>query len=117
MGEFRALYDQLISGGQAEAELDEFQVRLGYIQAQGDLTLSTVIYEGEQFIPQSIRRALARNGLTANDGTARASIMLEPVAHQVVLNYSTHLEDDLDPILDQYIALAHDWKETLSEFD
>lgn len=80
--------------------------------------LSSLVYEGGNYIPASVRRCIAE---TVFPSSIKTSLHVDEERFQISLNYqggSNHLNDTkLLSLLDEFNNLVFEWRFTLDEHD
>lgn len=85
------------------------------------LSLSTVVYQGGNYIPKSVRSCLQTEEKPVSWSSIRTSLSLDEAQFQVHLNYMGHIEhidkEDFIKLLEEFCQIAEVWRDFLDEHD
>lgn len=114
------LVDQLRYRLRAEVSIHQFEISIVLDRLNQELTLSTAVYQGQNYIPTSVRHAVSGHVL-GPASTLKGILSLDEEAFRVTLTHCqvmTELsEKSLTYLLEEFSWLAEQWRWLLDEQD
>ncbi len=118
----KRLFQQLLLDKEVHFQMDGSSVGLRIFDHASKLSLSTVIYNGGNYIPRSVRNSLSQTP-PDNLGYERVKTYLtvDEVNFRIFLNYLDTLDhlnnESLRILLDDFSWIAESWRRYLDEND
>lgn len=114
---FSNYYNQLISENSVQIRLggSDINVRL---QDKERMSLTASVYEGGNYIPESVRKCVG--GKVPFDGWIPTRLIIEEDKYQIVLDYNESIQADpqiLKDLLEEFSWQADEWRLYLEEHD
>jgi hypothetical protein len=114
------LIDQLKHHFQAEMVVHQFSIAISLDKLRRELTLSTTVYQGQNYIPLSVRHAVSGHGL-GPASAMKGVLSIDEENFAVRLTYcgvaSDLSEGMLAYMLEEFSWLAEQWRWILDEQD
>lgn len=102
-------------------ECNGFTVLIKTFDEGTKISLSTLVYQGDQFIPYSVRASISRGQIPTYHSTVRTSLSVIEKEYQVFLKYlgkTCHLtEESFSYLLEEFCYIAGKWRDYLDEKD
>lgn len=103
----------------AEIQIGESLIQLVSLDGSTRLSLKTNVYQGENYLPQSVRAAMDHKFPQARK--IRTSLSLEEQTFNIYLNYLGGLEGiskrDFRSLLTEFAIIADEWRQWFDEHD
>lgn len=116
--EVRCVLHQLSSGRLINLTVDGCDIWMRFFEEESTLALSTLVYDGGNYIPPSVRECLSRIA-PFSKGHIPARLSVEEETYQIRLNYSGRMtrltHDHLAEIIEEFEYLAEKWRYYLDE--
>lgn len=104
----------------AHINMHGYQVSIKLVDSAHKVSLSTKIYQGSNYIPQSVRSCLVK-GLPNHHSEIHTSVSLDEQNFQIRLHYlgkSDHLNPStFSSLLEEFSWIAEEWRYFLDEHD
>jgi len=117
----RKLFDELCKFEFAKISLDGFEVTVKVIDAASKIYLSTSVYFGGNFIPNSVRKSLSQQPVYDHPVSLKTYMTLNEELFQINLNYLgilTHMDThQFISLLEDFSYIAETWRRFLEEND
>lgn len=118
--EIAQVYEELQTAQRGKLTLGLFDIQWARSPDRRMVYLATPIFDGGNYVPQSVRRAVGQAGLHAQGGGVGVALAIDEARFQVVLHYRTEEgvtnPDALGHIMDEFLALADEWHRLLDEY-
>lgn len=116
----KQMLNQLASGDSINVPFDDSTIMIRVIDHETKLSLATLIYEGDQYIPHSVRRCISHRSPFLHP-SIRSFLTIDEQRFQVKLNYlgqaqplsSSHFKE----ILEEFGMIAEKWRHYLDDHD
>ncbi len=114
------VYQSLSTSDQTRRVVGVFDVEMTKLSAQRQLRLVTPVFLGGNYIPGSVRRALATGTVMAHDAKTEVSLHIDEENFRVLLTYQTDWpngsRDAFMALFEDFIVLADEWRRLLDEY-
>lgn len=114
------LFHDLIAYENAKISMGQEDVFVRILDNANKISLSTRVYSGDKFIPQSVRRCVATNKSLAQSPLS-TYFALDEEKYQVNLNYLGNMGSlnhfKFQQLLEDFHILAEEWRLILDEQD
>ncbi len=114
------LFSQLANQGFVVVPFQGSDILMRLIDKTSKLSLTTLVYEGRNYIPRSVRECLSRRSSTFQPGIL-TFLTVDESQFEVRLNYLGRTEsvgvEDLQSLLEEFSAIAEKWRLYLDDHD
>lgn len=119
--ELKKLFQQLLQEDIAHITVAGSDITIRIFDKATQVSLSTEVYFGGNFIPKSVRSCLDKNAPFAARSNIKAFVTLDENAFRIYLNYLGRLDNMNDEsfrlLLEDFSWLADEWRLFLDEHD
>lgn len=113
------ILNQLAIGDSLKVAFDGLDIMVRFIDDSSKVSLSTLVYEGGNYIPASVRRCLSQSLIF--HPSIRTYFTIDEQQFQIKLNYLGHAEtlthDHFKDLLEEFGLIAEKWRLHLDEHD
>lgn len=117
--EFANAIQELVKHEYASLAIGESQVHIHVLESTKKLSLSTTVYQGENYIPDSVRQAMLHQSPFAR--RIHTFLRLEEPVFVIQLRYLGDLESiskkEFRSLLEEFAAIADEWRTYLDDHD
>lgn len=118
--DIQKILNQLAVGNAINVPYDGATIMIKFIEEHSKLALSSLVYQGENYIPASVRRCLSHQPPYFHPAIS-TSLTLDENHFQVTLNYFGEIEslttDQFKDILEEFGKIAEKWRAYLDDHD
>ena len=104
---------KLMTDLQVEMNINGLAILLKLSDDMQQLELTTPVFYGGNYIPQSIRRGIQAEALF-HPSTIKPTLFVDEVQFQVMLTYAGNVEEEgfkaLKEVLDEFVWIAKEWR-------
>lgn len=115
-----ALCAQILSHQQGSIQISQFFVELTLLEKGELISLRTIIYEGGDYLPQSIRLCIHGGELRVTAGNIHVELMIDEENKSVLLHAQMEWKagsiGDLRELLHEFVQLAEEWRRLLDDY-
>jgi len=119
--EVKRLYHELIQHEYAQVFLSGSDITVRAFDNHSKIFLTTPIYFGGNYIPKSVRQAIAKTPPFDKDQTIKTSITVDEENFRIFLNFIGAIEilnnKRFHQLLEDFCYLAEEWRIYLDEHD
>ena len=114
------ILNRLAVGDSLKLDFDGLNITARFIDDSSKVALSTLVYEGGNYIPASVRRCLSRPSPVSHP-SIHTYFTVDEQQFQIRLNYLGHTEtlthDHFKDLLEEFGLIAEKWRLHLDEHD
>ena len=118
--DIQRMFSQLASGDSIKVAFDGSDIMIRFIDESSKLSLSSLVYDGGNYIPSSVRRCLSHKSPFSHP-SIRTFLSIDENRFQVQLNYLGHADSltrfHFKEILEEFGLIAEKWRMYLDEHD
>ncbi len=117
--DIQKLLHQLASGDAFQVALDGSNIMIRFVDGSSKVSLSALVYEGDNYIPFSVRHSLSRRSPFSHPYLL-TYFTIDEDRYQVTLNYLGYTEltqNHLKELLEDFGLMAEKWRLYLDEHD
>lgn len=116
--DIQKILTQLASGDAIKVPFDGTDIMIHILDEESKLSLTTLVYDGGNYIPASVRRCLTGKSPVFHP-TIRTFLSIDEQRFQIKLNYlgRAQLNDHLKELLEEFGLVAEKWRLYLDEHD
>lgn len=118
--DIQKILNQLAIKNSINVPYDGSTIMIKFIENHSKLSLSSLVYQGENYIPLSVRKCLSHQPPYLHPSIS-TSLTLDEENFQVRLNYMGEIEsltgDQFKEVLDEFGKIAEKWRTYLDDHD
>jgi hypothetical protein len=111
-------YATLVHDGRLRLQREGFEIDSQLDSKRARVYIVTAVFNGGNFVPESVRRCLQGHGLHALDKSSDVRLIIDEEYHRVLLLLQATVADDhsFEEILHDFLDLATEWRLILDEY-
>lgn len=117
--DIQKMLSQLAGGDSLQVAFDGSNIMIRFIDGASKLSLTALIYEGDNYIPSGVRHCLSHKSPFSHP-TLRTYFTVDEDRYQVTLNYLGYAEltqNHFKELLEDFGLIAEKWRLYLDEHD
>lgn len=118
--DIKKILNQLANGKQIKVPFDGSDITIRVIDESSKLVLTTLVYDGQNYIPSSVRRCLSHK-FSFSHMSISTFLTIDEQNFQIRLNYLGHAtevdHENFKELLEEFGIIAEMWRLYLDEHD